>query len=77
MHGEIAGRNGPEALTWYKSVVHICYLSINRRMFRTESRPGASAYSYSSSSFGRMGGADGTSYNRTFTERVGPGGVRQ
>ena len=36
----------------------------------------ASTYNYSSSSFGRAGGADGTSYNRTFTERVGPGGVR-
>ncbi len=42
----------------------------------TRPTPGASAYSYSSSSFGRAGGADGTSYNRTFTERVGPGGVR-
>ena len=41
-----------------------------------EGRPGASVYSYSSSSFGRVGGGDGTSYNRTFTERVGPGGVR-
>jgi len=42
---------------------------------RAEGRPGASVYSYSSSSFGRMGGVDGNSYNHTVTERVGPGGV--